>query len=156
MNSLRLFFSALLIVILLAACGQEPTVEQQVIATIEEMDARIEAGERRAFMQHIADDFRGQNGSMTREQVRALVIFQLNRYQQLQARLFPIRVENNGDGTARAEFRALVTGGPNWIPDSGQVYEFETTWRDDGGDWLLTSANWEPVPLEDVLPLPRD
>jgi hypothetical protein len=156
MRSLRSGFNALCMVILLAACGQPPTVEQQVIATIEEMDARIEAGERRAFMQQIADDFTAQDGSMSREQVRALVIFQLNRYKQLQARLFPIRVKDNGDETARAEFRALVTGGPNWIPENGQVYAFETTWRNDGGDWLLTSANWEPVPLEEVLPLPGD
>jgi hypothetical protein len=156
MRSLLFRSTALFIVIVLAACGQPPTVEQQIIATIEEMDARIEAGERRAFMQNVAEDFNGQDGSMNRDQVRALVVFQLNRYKQLQARLFPIRVEDNGDDTARAEFRALVTGGPNWIPESGQVYAFETTWRNEGGDWLLTSANWDPVPLEEVLPLPGD
>ena len=136
---------------LLSACGQQLTVEQQIIATIREMQARIEAGERRPFMAYIADDFSGQSGSMNREQLRALMIMQLNRYQRLQGQLFPIRVEDTGDGTASAHFRALVTGGPNWIPESGQVFEFDTRWRKDGSDWLLTAADWDPVPLEEVL-----
>jgi hypothetical protein len=142
---------ALVLLGILSACGKPLTVEQQIIATIREMEARIEAGERRPFMQHIAEDFSGQGGSLDREQLRALMIMQLNRYQRLQGQLFPIRVEDTGDDTASAHFRALVTGGPNWIPESGQVFEFDTRWRKDGSDWLLTAAEWDPVPLEEVL-----
>jgi len=152
MNRRRLpLLSALLLLGLLSACGQQLTVEQQIIATIREMQARIEAGERRPFMAYIADDFSGQGGSMNREQVRALMIMQLNRYQRLQGKLFPIRVQETGDDTASANFRALVTGGPNWIPESGQVFEFDTRWRKVDGDWLLIAADWDPVPLEEVL-----
>jgi hypothetical protein len=136
---------------ILSACGQQLTVEQQIIATIREMEARIEAGERRPFMQHISDDFSGQGGSMNREQLRALMIMQLNRYQRLQGQLFPIRVEQTGDDTASANFSALVTGGPNWIPENGQVFEFDTRWRKVDGDWLLIAADWDPVPLDEVL-----
>jgi hypothetical protein len=133
------------------SCSQPLTVEQQIIATIRQMEEKIEAGERRRFMTHISDDFLGQQGMMTREQVRALVIMQLNRHQRLQARLFPIRVTETGETTAAADFRALVTGGPKWIPESGQVYEFETRWRLDGDEWLLEAADWEPVPLDEAL-----
>jgi len=149
----RRFLLVLTLVLLgiLSACGKPLTVEQQIIATIREMEARIEAGERRPFMQHIAEDFSGQGGSLDRDQLRALMIMQLNRYQRLQGQLFPIRVEDTGDGTASAHFRALVTGGPNWIPESGQVFEFDTRWRKDDGEWLLTAADWDPVPLEEVL-----
>jgi len=135
----------------LTGCGRSLTVEQQVINTIREMETRLEAGQRIAFMAHLADEFRAQDGGMTREEVRALVIFQLQRYEQLQGRLFPIRVTETGAGTAEARFRALVTGGAGWIPDSGQVYDFDTWWRLEGGDWLLTAANWKPVPLDEVL-----
>lgn len=140
------------LVILTVSCSQPLTVEQQVIATIRNMESKLEAGERRAFMSHIAEDFTAQDGRMNREQVRALVVFQLNRYEQLQGRLFPIRVSEPGQGLARAEFRALVTGGPGWIPENGQVYDFDTHWVLDGGDWLLESASWRPVPLDEVLP----
>jgi hypothetical protein len=131
----------------LVGCGDELTVEQQVIATIRDMEASIEAGERRAFMAHVSDDFTGQGGSLNREQLRALLIMQLNRYQRLQGQLFPIQVADNGDGTASARFRALVTGGPNWIPESGQVFEFETHWRRVDGEWMVHIASWTPVPI---------
>jgi hypothetical protein len=151
----RLVFLALLA--LAASCSQPLTVEQRVIHAIREMEAKIESGERRAFMEHIAEDFTAQDGRMNRDQVRALVVFQLQRYERLQGQLFPISVAETGPGTATAGFRALVTGGPGWIPESGQVYDFETAWRLEGEDWLLASANWKPVPLDQVLdelPLP--
>jgi hypothetical protein len=145
----RLLALPVMIVLLvsLAACGEQLTVEQQIIATIREMETRIEAGERRPFMAHVGEDFSGQNGSMNREQLRALMIMQLNRYQRLQGQLFPIQVIDLGEGEASAHFRALVTGGPNWIPENGQLFDFETYWRLVDGDWLLQAANWEPVPL---------
>ncbi len=136
---------------LLAGCGQELSVEQQIIATIREMEAHVEAGERRPFMAFIAEDFRGQNGSLNRDQLRALLVMQLNRYQQLQAQLMPIRVQETGPDTATAVFSALVTGGPGWLPESGQVFEFDTRWRKVDGDWLLVSADWDPATLEEVL-----
>jgi hypothetical protein len=147
----------LLLSVVLTACGESLTVEQQVINTIRQMEEKIEAGHRIAFMEHIAEDFSAQNGGMNRDQVRALVVFQLKRFEKLEGRLFPISVSDTGDGAAEARFRALVTGGPGWIPDSGQVYDFETWWRLENGDWLLVAANWDPVPLGEVidnLPMP--
>ena len=43
--------------------------------------------------------------------------------------------------------RELITGGPGWIPDQGQLYDFETLWRYDGDDWKLASADWNPCHL---------
>jgi len=135
----------LALVMALAACGAEPSVEQQIIGAIREMEARIEAGEPRAFMAWLSSDFSAQNGSMSREQVRALLITQLNRYQRLQGQLLPILVEETGADTASALFKALVTGGSGWLPENGQVFEFETQWIRENGDWLLQTANWTPV-----------
>ena len=132
----------------LSACSKPLTVEQRVIASIRDMEASIEAGERRSFMRHIAEDFTAQDGGMTREQVRAMLILQLNRHKRLQAQLFPIHVTQAGDNTAVAGFRALVTGGPKWFPDSGQVFDFETHWRLEGDEWYLYAANWTPAVLD--------
>jgi outer membrane murein-binding lipoprotein Lpp len=143
--------AAVLALLLVSGCGQELTVEQQIIAVIREMEARVEAGERRPFMTHIHPEFTAQNGAMNRDQVRALLVTQLNRYKRLQAQLLPIRVEQTGADEATARFRALVTGGPGWIPESGQVYAFESRWLRVDGDWLLLAADWDPVPLEEVL-----
>jgi hypothetical protein len=137
-------FAAWLLIALLSGCARPLTVEQQIIAAIREMEVRIEAGERRQFMSHIADDFDGQNGRLTRQQLRGLVIYQLNRHQRLHAQLFPINVKETGEGTASATFSALITGGPGLIPSEGQLYEFETDWWYEGGEWKLASASWDP------------
>jgi hypothetical protein len=150
----RLALTVCMVVFLLGAlpsCERPMTVDQQIIATILEMERTIEAGERRAFLDHVSEDFSGQNGVMNRDRLRGYVLLQLNRYKRLQAQLFPIDVEDRGDGTAAAWFRALVTGGAGWIPESGQMFEFETHWRLEDGEWLLQSAHWEPVPLDEVL-----
>jgi len=135
----------------LSACSQPLTVEQRIIATIREMEAKVEAGERRPFMEHIAEDFAGQGGALTREQTRAMFIYQLNRHERLQAQLFPIHVTESSENTATADFRALVTGGPSWIPESGQVFDFETHWRLVDDEWYLYAASWTPVALEEAL-----
>ena len=136
---------------LLAACGQSPTTEQLIIAEIREMEAELEAGERLNFIAHVAEDFRGQGGAMGREELRAFVILQFNRYKNLQARLLPITVQVIGESEARADFQALLTGGPNWIPDSGQLYQIRTHWGHVDGEWLLTAASWEPVTIGELL-----
>jgi hypothetical protein len=143
--------AALVLLAVLPSCEQALTVDQQIIATILEIEKSIEAGERRAFLDHVSDDFSGQNGSMNRDQLRGYVILQMNRYRRLKGQLFPIDVEDQGDGRAAAWFRALVTGGAGWIPENGQMFEFETHWRLDDGEWLLESANWKPVPFDEVL-----
>ena len=135
----------------LSACSKPLTVEQQVIAAIREIETRIENGERRQFIKHVSKDFSGQNGQLNRQELRGLVIYQLNRHQRLHAQLFPISVKESGGETASANFKALITGGPGWIPDQGQLYDFETLWRYEGGEWKLTAASWNPVPLDEVL-----
>jgi hypothetical protein len=132
----------------LSACSKPLTVEQRIIAGIRDMEEKIEAGERRPFMRHIAEDFTGQDGAMTRDQVRAMLIFQLNRHKRMQIQLFPIHVAQSSENTAIATFRALVTGGPKWFPDSGQVFDFETHWRLDSDEWYLYAANWTPAVLD--------
>ena len=148
---LALSFLAMLLMATFSACSRPLTVEQQIIATIREMEARIENGEPRQFIGHVSENFSGQKGQLNRQQLRGLVVYQLNRHQRLHAQLFPISVNETGEETASAKFRALITGGPGWIPDQGQLYDFETLWRYQGGEWKLTNANWNPVPLDEIL-----
>ncbi len=135
----------------LAACSQPLTVEQQIIAEIRNMEASIEDRERRAFMGHVADEFVGQDGMTTRQQLNALVLYHLNRNQRLQAQLFPINVISTSQETAEAYFRVLITGGSSWLPERGQMYEVTTHWNYQDGDWMLIRANWEITKLPVVI-----
>ena len=135
----------------LLACSKPLTVEQQIIAVIREMETRIENAERRPFMSHVAVNFNGQNGLLNRDELQRFVLLQLNKHQRLHAQLMPIHVSETGENTASASFRALITGGPNWIPDSGQIHDFETHWVRQDDEWMLLGANWTPTALEKAL-----
>ena len=139
---------ALLALLLLSSCSDDPTVEQQIIGVITEMEQLAEEGKRGAFMGRVAGDFNGQLGVLTRDEFRRFMIMQWNQNLRLHAQLFPIRVRELGPGMAAANFKALITGGRGLIPERGQVYQIKTTWLQDGDDWLLVSANWEPVRLD--------
>lgn len=134
---------------LLAACGEKLTVEQQIIATLRNMEYAAEEGQHLNFMGHVADTFEGQQGSMDRREFHRFMIFQINQHRRLQAQFFPINVMETGEESASANFKLLVTGGAGLVPDSGQLYEVETQWLRDGGDWMLIGADWEAVRLPD-------
>ena len=147
----RLVSGTILAVILLAACGEKLTVEQQIIATLRNMEYAAEEGQHLDFMGYIADTFEGQQGSMDRREFHRFMIFQINQHRRLQAQFFPIFVTETSEETASAHFKILVTGGAGLVPDSGQLFEVETRWLRDGGDWLLSGADWEAVRLPDPV-----
>ncbi len=147
---MRLLLSAVLTALSLLGCAENLSVEQQVIATLEAMEEAAEEGQHFEFMGHVADSFRGQSGSMDRRAFQRFMIFQINQNRRLQAQFFPIYVRESGPDLATAHFRILVTGGSGLLPESGQLFEVETQWLRDGGDWMLDQADWQPVQLPDI------
>ena len=147
---MRFVSSMLLAALLVAACSDKLTVEQQIIATLRNMEYAAEEGRHLDFITHVADSFSGQQGSMDRREFHRFMIFQINQNRRLQAQFFPIFVREAGENLASAHFKLLVTGGAGLLPESGQLFEVETQWLRDGGDWLLAGAEWEAVQLPDL------
>jgi len=131
-----------LFAVFLVACGDSRSVEQKIIATLHTMEEAAEAGEHLNFMGHITDSFRAQQGSMDRREFHRFMIFQINQHRRLYATFFPIRVREAGEDKASANFRLLLTGGGNLLPESGRLFDVETRWLLQGGDWMLDEANW--------------
>ena len=144
---MRHFAACLFVLILLAGCGKELSVEQQIIATLRNMEVAAEEGEHFAFMEYLADSFKGQQGSMDRRDFHRFMIFQINQNRRLQAQFFPIFVKETGEGQASANFKILITGGGGLLPERGQIFEVDTAWIRADGDWLLDNANWKPLHL---------
>lgn len=137
---------ALALALTLAACGPSGTVEDQIKARIAAMEEAGEAGERGTFMSFVADGFEAQEGTMTRDDFRRFMFIQFSERRRIQAQLFPITVEVEGPNLARARFNALVTGGGGrFLPEDGQLFDIETTWILDGGDWMLWRADWRGI-----------
>jgi hypothetical protein len=142
----------MLILLLAAGCSEKLSVEQQIIATIRNMETAAEDGEHLEFMGFISKSFTAQQGSMNRSEFHRFMIFQINQNRRLQAQIFPIYVQETGVDRAAANFRILVTGGAGLLPERGQLYEVETHWLSDGSDWELEKADWVVASLTD-LPL---
>ncbi len=147
---MRLAFSAALAALLLVACGEKLSVEQQIIATLQVMEEAAEQGEHFEFMGYVANSFGGQYGSMDRREFHRFMIFQINQNRRLHAQFFPIYVQESGKDRASAHFKLLVTGGAGLLPESGRLFEVETQWLRDGNDWMLEKADWEAVQLPDI------
>jgi hypothetical protein len=146
---MKLALSCLLTTLILVACGENLSVDQQIIATLRNMEYAAEEGEHFEFMGYVADAFSGQQGSMDRREFHRFMIFQINQNRRLQAQFFPIFVRESGEDSASAHFRILVTGGGGLLPERGQLFEVDTEWSRTGGDWLLLTADWKPVQFID-------
>ena len=135
----------MLVLLGLGGCASELSLEQQIVATLESMEAQVEAGERRAFMGSVATDFRGQGGELNHDQLNGLLLYQLRRYQRVHAQLLAVSVQPAGLDEASASFQVLLTGGDGLLPENGQLYQVSSLWRFHDDKWLLQSAQWEPA-----------
>lgn len=144
---MRFLLVAALAVVMLLGCGEKLTVEQQIIATLRNMEFAAEEGQHMDFMGYVADSFGGQQGAMDRREFHRFMVFQINENRRLQAQFFPIYVDETGENTASAHFRLLVTGGSGLLPERGQLFEVETQWLRNGSGWVLNLANWKAVQL---------
>jgi hypothetical protein len=149
---MKFVFSVVITALLLVACSKTPSVEQQIIATLRSMEVAAEEGKHFEFMGYVADSFGAQQGSMDRREFHRFMIFQINQHRRLHAQFFPIYVQELDIDHASANFSLLVTGGGGLLPESGQLFEVETQWLRDGGDWMLEAADWEAVQLPDRQP----
>jgi hypothetical protein len=146
---MRFVLAAALSVLLLAACKENLSVEQHIIANLRAMEEAAEQGEHFEFMAYVSESFSGQYASMDRRAFHRFMIFQLNQKRRLHAQFFPIRVQEVSEQQASAQFGLLVTGGNGLLPDSGQFFNVKTNWVLEDGDWLLSTADWEVARLPD-------
>ncbi len=126
---------------LLAGCRHEAP-EQALRKTIDGMVTAAEGHDTDALFEPIAEDFAGSEG-MGRTEFRRYVTVMSLRQKSVGVSLGPLDVKMFGD-RATVSFTAALTGGPGWLPDQAQVYDVDTGWRLEDGDWKLISAKWKP------------
>lgn len=125
----------------LAACQRTPP-EQRLRATIAGLQSAIERHDASAVQDAMAEDFIGPGG-LDRDGVRRMAVGTFLRYRDVGVSLGPLDIDLR-QAHATVRFTAALTGGAGILPESGQVYDVETAWRLEGGDWLLVNAQWKP------------
>ena len=135
------WWAALMAAVLLGACART-SPEQKLRTTISGLQAAIEQRDGSALQDVIADDFIGPDG-LDRDGARRMAQAMFLRYRDVGASLGPLDIDLREEH-ATVRFTAAVTSGAGMLPDSGQVYDVETGWRLDDGEWRLVNATWKP------------
>jgi hypothetical protein len=130
----------LLGVMLLVACTRTPP-EQRLREAMAGMQTAIEQRDAAALADHLAEDFVGPDG-LDRDGARRMALVMLRRHRSVGVTLGPPDIELQEDH-ATVRFSAVLTGGSGVLPESARVQDVTTGWRDEGGTWRLTSADWE-------------
>ena len=137
----RLACIGLLLVV--SACSRSDP-EQAVRAQLEALQQAIDARDAGAVEDLLAEDFIGNEG-MDRRGAKQLAAAVFLRHREIGARLGPVTVELRGEREAIARFSVLATGGSGGLlPEQSQVYQVQTGWRLQDGDWKLLNASWTP------------
>ncbi|ATE71846.1 hypothetical protein CNO08_11125 [Lysobacter capsici] len=132
-----------LLALLLSACGEQAPPEQRLRATVQQLHETIQQRDPSALEDLLAKDFVGTNG-LDRLGARRMAMALFLRYRNVGVKLGPLKVQMK-PGHATVSFTAALTGAAGTIPDAAQIYDVQTGWREEGGEWRLTSARWTPV-----------
>ena len=131
------------LLLIVSACSRSDP-EQAVRAQLEALQQAIDARDAGAVEDLLAEDFIGNEG-MDRRGAKQLAVGVFLRHREIGARLGPVTVELRGEREAIARFSVLATGGSGGLlPEQGQVYQVQTGWRLQDGDWKLLNASWTP------------
>jgi len=137
----RVFFAALLGV--LSACAKPPA-EEQLRATIDQMQAAAIERRPSEFMDRVTEDFIGDDG-IDRAALHNLLRAQLLRNAAVSATRGPIDIELQGE-RATVRFTIVLTGGSGGLlPERAQGYAITSGWRVEDGEWKLFLAEWKPA-----------
>ncbi|MDR7134592.1 hypothetical protein J2X06_001776 [Lysobacter niastensis] len=132
---------ALLALALLGCSRTAP--EERLRAAMSELQASIEQRDAKELESYLAQDFVGPDG-LDREGARRMAQVLFLRHRDVGVRTGPEEVTLQA-GYATVRFSAALTGGAGGVlPDSAQVYDVESGWREEEGTWRLTSVRWTP------------
>jgi hypothetical protein len=129
-----------LLLVVLAGCSR-PAPEEALRRTIATMQEAAEGRDADGLVDHLAEDFVGPGG-MDRDRFRRYAALVWLRNREVGITLGPLDVEVTGEH-ARVRFTAATRGGTGLLPDSGNLYQVDTAWRIQGGEWRMISADWD-------------
>ena len=130
-------------IVLASGCARSDP-EAALRDTIDGLHQSVEARDPAAVQQFLADDFIGNDG-LDRDGARRLMAAMLLRHQVLGSTLGPLQVTMKQDH-ADVRFQAMLRGGSGaFLPDSAQLYEVQSSWRLDDGEWTLYHVRWTPA-----------
>lgn len=139
----KLFFLCVAFVLsgMLAACRHAPD-EARVREAIEASAKAAQQTAASGAVAALSEEFDGNGGQLERKDIANLIRLARLRGERVGVTLGPISVERRGERLV-ADFTVSLTQGSHLLPDAAGVYQVETAWRREGGEWLCYSASWK-------------
>jgi len=130
----------LLALLALVACGRSDP-ERELRATVTQMARAIEQREPADFLDALSEDFSRESGAFGKQDARRVLAGVLLRNERIQLSAVVTDVRVEGD-RASAKVRVIATGGAGLLPERGQTWEFDSSWRREKGSWKVFNAEW--------------
>jgi hypothetical protein len=137
----RFVFRALALLVVLGSCARTPD-EERIRAALDSMQKAAETRRPADVLEHVADDFTGNNGDLDRDGLAQMLRMQVLRRDGVGIAMGPIDVVIDDDrATARFEMTFSDATG-RWLPSGGQTLQVVSGWRREGSRWLCYNATW--------------
>ncbi|HUA79234.1 MAG TPA: hypothetical protein VL997_02590 [Dyella sp.] len=140
MTYLSRFSLLVLLMTVVAACHRAPD-EVVIRQAIDSTAHAAEQADASGMTRRLTDDFDGNGGAMTGQDLGNMLRLAKLRGETLHAVLGPVSVEPRGDRYV-ADFTVTLTSGGKLFPSQLGVYKVETAWRREGDDWRCYEATW--------------
>ncbi|RDS83816.1 hypothetical protein DWU98_05775 [Dyella monticola] len=123
-----------------AACRRPPdeVVIRHAIDSVVQGAEQVDAS---GVIAPLSDDFDGNSGTMSRQDIGNLIRAARFRGETLHAVAGPIDVQSRGERYV-ASFTVTLTSGGKVFPSQLGVYKVDTAWRKEGHDWRCYEATW--------------
>lgn len=123
-------------------CSKAPSPEIAISDNIKRMEVGIEEKNSGDVIELLHRNFGTKSGNDT-QWVKQLLAIYMIKYQNIEIVISGMAISVDSTN-AKAQFTALVTGGKGLIPSQGALYDLDTDWRLEDGEWRLVYAHWQP------------
>ena len=125
----------------LAAC-RHASDEARVKAAIAAVAQAAEAGSASDLGEPISEDFAGNDGELDRRSLTSMVRLLALRGEHVGVTMGPVSIEQRGERMV-AMFTVTLTSGGKFLPDQMGIYQVESAWRQEDGEWRCYTATWK-------------
>lgn len=127
----------------LGACQRTPD-DVAIRDAISAMVKAVETKDNRAFLAHVAENYRDHDGR-DRQGLRQLLLANFVQNQNIVVSVSDITIELR-DGRADVRLTARLTSGEQLLADRRfGGYRVHSLWQRQGRDWRIYQAEWQPL-----------